>query len=241
MKRSSWSAIGVLLWMSGCESAPQAPQPLTPPPPGDDHFAAAGALHQAIVRGRLSDARDAAHALANAHVTEHTGWRPYVDDLRSAARRIEHTGDLAVAGAELGGLGRTCSTCHQVFDARPAFSIGSAPADDGTLASQGRRHEWAAARLWEGVTGPADASWAAGARVMAETELDLRTTVHEKPNADVFELGERLRDQGARAAGSRDRVERAVMYGEMMTACAGCHRIVRPEPVAPAQQPVARR
>ena len=76
---------------------------------------------------------------------------------------------------------------------------------------------------------------------MAETELDLRTTVHEKPNADVFELGERLRDQGARAAGSRDRVERAVMYGEMMTACAGCHRIVRPEPVAPAQQPVARR
>src|SRR5688500_9897606 len=162
--------------MSGCESAPHATQAMAPAPLADDHFAAAGALQQAVVQGRLADARDAAHVLANAHVTEHTGWQPYVEDLRSAARRIERSKDLASAGAELGSLGAACSTCHQVFDARPVFAIGSAPADDGTFASQMRRHAWAAARLWEGVIGPADASWEAGARLVADTELDLAST-----------------------------------------------------------------
>jgi hypothetical protein len=67
---------------------------------------------------------------------------------------------------------------------------------------------------------------------MATSRLDVAATVHEKPNADVIAFAERLRGQADRAQTITDRTARARFYGEMMTTCASCHTIVRPNPVA---------
>ncbi len=196
------------------------------------HVDAITALQAAVVDGRLADARLHAEWLAEHEMAAPAQWRPYIDKMRDAAVRIAHASDVASAGAGLGELGHACASCHLAFDARLAFSYRTAPGDEHTLADQMLRHRWAAARLWEGVFGPSDAQWNAGARVTSNLQLDLAATVHEAPNADVFAFGEQLREQGDRARTITAAGDRARFYGELMATCAGCHAIVRPSPVA---------
>ncbi|HEX5061916.1 MAG TPA: hypothetical protein VFV99_21255 [Kofleriaceae bacterium] len=192
------------------------------------HLEEAAALQAAIARGWLVDARERARWFASHDMEAPPSWQPYLDDMRYAAMRIARARDVATAGAQIGLLGRACGACHEANAATPAFQYDPPPTDDATLEAQMRRHQWAAARMWEGVVGPADAAWQDGARVMATTRLDVARTAHEKPNADVFELAERLRDQATQALTMTARDARARFYGEMMETCASCHSIVRP-------------
>lgn len=199
------------------------------------HFEAAAALQTAIAHGRLVDARDRAHWFASHEMDAPLSWRPYLDEMRYAALRIERARDVATAGAQIGLLGRACGACHEAHAAKPAFRYELPPSNDTTLDAQMHRHQWAAARMWQGVVGPADQAWQDGARVMATTRLDVAATAHEKPNTETFELAEQLRDQATRALAITDRDEQATFYGEMMETCASCHSIVRPTARAAAR------
>jgi hypothetical protein len=209
-------AIGIVLMTS----TPQLSPPQRP------HFVAAGELQLAVMEGRLADARDLARAIETEPAANDS---PYLAELRVAAQAIERSTDLEAAGAQLGRLARACGSCHEAAGATLRFTFVPAPEARATPAAQMRRHAWAATRLWEGVAGPADASWNAGTAVLASTPFDVAATVHEKPNVEVFERAETLREQ-ARVAGSVARDDRAALYGEMMVGCAGCHAIARPHP-----------
>ena len=201
-----------------------------------DHFAAATDLQRAVITGRLSKARELAKWLATHPMGEPDGWAPYLEEMRYAARQIESAPDVPAAGGQLGRLGRACSACHEAQHAKLSFTASAPPPAGNTLEAQMRRHRWAAERMWEGVIAPSEARWRAGARVLAMTPLDVRRTAHAKPNVEVVELAERLRDAGRRAGELRDHDARAVFYGEMMATCAGCHSIVRPRPVVEARR-----
>lgn len=196
------------------------------------HRDAAGELQAAIADGRLVDARELATWFATHEMEVLPDWRPYLEDMRTAALQIAHAGDLSTAGRHIGKLGGACSACHVAQGARLAFAPAAPPHDDGTLESQMERHRWAAARLWEGLVGPADERWLEGARAMMTAPLDVAGSTHGKPNVEVVELGERLRDQARAAAELTSRSGRAQLYGEMMHTCASCHQIVRYAPVA---------
>ncbi|HEY5924172.1 MAG TPA: hypothetical protein VIV11_20985 [Kofleriaceae bacterium] len=200
------------------------------------HFGAAVELQAAIVHGRLGEARDTARWFATHDMDVPVTWRPYVDEMRDSAMRITRARDVESAGVQIGRLGRACSACHEAQHARPAFAYTPAPLDDATLEAQMVRHQWAAARLWEGLVGPADQLWDEGARVMATSQLDIAKSGHAKPNADVAELAERLREQTMQAIATTDRTARAALFGEMMGTCASCHSIVRPAPVVGARR-----
>lgn len=200
------------------------------------HLAAAEALQAAIADGRLIDAREQAAWLVGHPMDAPPSWTPYIDQMRFAAMRIEHARDVADAASQIGHLGRACSSCHEAHGARPAFAYEPPPEDDATLDAQMARHQWAAARLWEGLVGPADQLWAEGAHVLATARLDIARSAHEKPNADVIELAERLRDQAREAVTLTQRDARAEWFGAMMGTCASCHSIVRPAPVVSARK-----
>lgn len=245
MRRTRWLAVGLALAACHCESGPApARKPAVPilesvpaAAPGmrkhmAAHLDAAAGLQAAIAQGRLSDARDQAAWFATHDMDVPLEWRPYVDEMRYAALRIKGADDLATAGLSLGRLGRACGACHEAMSARPALAYAPPPADGNTLDAQMERHQWAAARLWEGVIGPADRLWLEGARVMTTTRFDIARSVHEKPNADVLELAERLHEQAKQAITLTDAAARAQHYGEMLDTCASCHSIVRTRPVA---------
>lgn len=246
--RTTWLVLALAVLTCSCESGPTAP--IAPPaPPADQtaarqaelrdhmrvHFEAASEMQRAIAHGRLSEARDLAAWLGRHYMDTLDGWQPYVDEMQIAARGIEVARDVSAAGAQLGRLGRACSSCHEARGAQIAFPLTAPPPEGAGLEPQMRRHQWAAARLWEGVIGPSDASWTAGARMMATTPIDVMATAHEKPNAEVVELAERLRARATFAVDLRDRDVRAATYGEMMATCAGCHAVVRSGPVVDAR------
>ena len=78
------------------------------------------------------------------------------------------------------------------------------------------RHLWAAARLWEGLIGGVDDAWSQGLDVLAATPL---------PAAELGAAREPLGKQLQKiAAGARKGTsDHAVVYGELLTTCAGCH------------------
>jgi hypothetical protein len=243
MQRTTWIAVGLAIAACHCESAPtpagRAATPREQAPAATPlirrhmavHYAAASELQAAIAQGRLADARDQAYWFATHEMDGPANWRPYIDELRGAAMSIWRAHDVPTAGAQLGRLGRACSSCHEAEGGTVAFARAPIPADDDTVELQMALHQWAAARLWEGVIGPSDERWQQGARVMATGHFDAAKSVHEKPNVDVIELAERLRAQANEASTITDRSARAAFFGDMMETCASCHSIVRPSPV----------
>ena len=189
------------------------------------HFEAAVEVQRAVAHGQLTTARDTASWLV-AHAA------PRTDDLIAAARQISEARDVSAAGARTGELAYACSTCHLASTARPTFRFPPEPEAVPGIEAQMQRHQWAAARLWEGVIGPDDAAWFAGARAMATATIDLAATTHAKPNSDVVGYAETMRELATRATETSNRRARAELYGAMLNTCASCHAVVRPNTVA---------
>lgn len=239
--RPTWLVLATLT--CACQSGPSpvpGPEP-TPAHPAEfranmrSHFEAAGEMQRAIVQGRLAEARELAGWLGQHYQDEREGWQSYAEELQIAARGVEVAQDVPTAGHQLGRLGRACSSCHEARGASVAFAVTTAPVDVAGPVAQMRRHQWAAARLWEGVIGPSDESWNAGARVMSTTRLDILVNPQGKPNAEVVELAERLRVRAASAIGFQNHDIRAALYGEIMVTCASCHAVLRSGPVVEAR------
>ncbi len=220
-----WLAIGLVL--ASCETLPQtAPDrpEARPSPHSAEQLNAAADLQRAVVEGRLSAARDNAVVL---------GQMPAI---KPSADRIAGGDDLATVGGELGDVGQACGTCHAINGVQGDPGAGPPPANGDTLVEQMHRNAWGATRMWQGISGPGDRAWTEGAEIIAETPLDIASAMHEKPNAEAFELAEQLRGQAERAGSMHDLESRAKLYGEMMQTCASCHRIMRPAPVIDTQR-----
>jgi cytochrome c553 len=190
------------------------------------HFEAARELQRAVAQGRLSDARDLASWLE-------LKAEPRTSELTAAARRIHDAPDLQTAAALTGTLASACSGCHEANRAAPVFVIPAEPPDGASIEAQMLRHQWAAARLWEGLIGPNDDAWYSGVRVMEGAKIDLRWTTNAKPNPDAAAHAQTLRDLTAKAQNVEGRTARAGLFGAMLYTCASCHAIVRPNPAAP--------
>jgi cytochrome c556 len=247
MIRSHTMVIVLALTACHCESTSPRPATRQPAPPITqtmrdqmhmaEHLQSARALQQAIAHGRLRDARELAAWFASHPMREQAPFQKHVMAMRGAALRIHDAQDVATAGGELGRLGTACASCHLEAGVTPTFTYGGPPREmEDSLEAQMERHEWAAIRLWEGVIGPSEREWSEGATVLAVDSVDVSKMTHEKPNADVVSLAERLQQQARQALTLDDPGERARFYGEMMTTCASCHQIVRPHPIAHAHE-----
>lgn len=229
-----WLGLAVVV-ACNCESGPDGGPAATPISNTSDaellqrrmraHHEAATYLQRAVVHGRLMDARTSA-AWINANAN------PRTDELLTAAYQIEQARDLETIAALTGDLAAACGSCHQERGATPFIRMPPEPAAVPGLPAQMQRHEWAAARLWDGVIGPSDEAWYAGARAMGEATIDLAATTHAKPNEEVVALAERMHELAARAKNTNRLADRSVLYGEMLQTCASCHAIVRPRVIA---------
>lgn len=198
------------------------------------HFAAVSELQRAIVRGYLDEAKKLARWILEHSEKVPEKWQPFVDELHAAAREVAGAPDLPTAGRLAARLGRACSRCHEDLTAVVSFTWSPAPDDEPVLRTQMLRHQWAAARLWEGLVGPSDEMWTQGATVLASTRLDLGTATTaaaaELDRADVSALTAKVRELATRAGQLAEQDARARLYGDLLVTCASCHQLVRPRP-----------
>ena len=148
--------------------------------------------------------------------------------LRAAAEQVVAAPDLPAAAAATAQLGAACASCHDERGAIVAFAWTELPADEPALARQMQRHQWAAARLWEGLVAPADELWRSGADTLATLRLDVGALATGADGPAVTAALDRLRTLAAQAKTTADQPGRVELYHQLLTTCVGCHAAVRP-------------
>jgi hypothetical protein len=141
-----------------------------------DHFVIATWSRDALINGDLTALREPLEALATYDYRSVApgGWMSHVAKMQQAAHVTSAAQTMEVAAIGVATMARTCAECHVASGRGPVFAGGEDEGDaqkTDTLGERMRRHMWAADRLWEGLTGPAEDSWTAGAAVLARAPL----------------------------------------------------------------------
>ena len=132
-----------------------------------ERLTAAKAIQVAIALGDLERARAEAHRITTQDEPDFLPeWQPYLDDIRRAAAQIEVSADSETAAKTMAQLGRECARCHEAAHAQITFAREPEPTNTPKLGAQMASHQWAAARMWEGIIGSSTDRWLAGARTL---------------------------------------------------------------------------
>ena len=188
-------------------------------------FASAKSIQVAIAVADLERAHSEARSLAAASDPDLLpDWRPFLDGVRAAATDVATTKDTIGAARASARLGAACARCHLASKARVVFPREDVPALDGKLGDRMMRHQWAAAQMWQGLIGPDDSRWQAGARELADAPLTITAESGELGIADDVA---RTRALATRAMRTGDQLERSGLYGDLLASCAHCHATIR--------------
>ncbi len=190
------------------------------------HFDLAVEARDHAVRGALDDFRRVARDLAELEPA-----RDLPDELllqlgpmRYEARAGAEAQSLDEAAVASARIAETCGDCHEANGVGIAdrFTIGGPP-PPGSAARHMAGLDWASRLLWDGLIGPSDRTWTAGAEGLVELGVLPEGLPAGMPPGEVRVAGVRLRQLAERATLTRDPAVRVEVLGEIWTACAGCH------------------
>ena len=232
LNRRSFGRIAVLCLVStaaGCgpSSSPESQTPAVYHM--YDHMARAAAVQQAVVMGHLDAARGPAVWLDN-HLQDDDlpgNTVAYVAQMRTAAGQIALAPTVEEAGVHLGEMGVACGACHQALTLDVQVNWRPLPPSDGEVEAHMIHHQWAMDRLWEGLMGPSDEAWKAGADALSEPGLHISRTTAEAGRRHRAESWDALAHRlGETANSGLSAPEKAELYGELIGACYGCHQLL---------------
>ncbi|HZD05581.1 MAG TPA: hypothetical protein VE173_11695, partial [Longimicrobiales bacterium] len=192
----------------------------------EDFGSVAEDMRAAAVAGDVLGVRAAARELSERGGVEGISpeARPLLVELRRTARAIEGETDPVEAFRMTAALARRCGACHGEVGA-DALSLHSRGERSDVPASHEARLTWAVSRLWDGLAGPSDAAWRAGASAVADSAAfgsAFRRRLGDPGGADVaLERLERLSRAAKEASAGSE--ERTRVLGEVVATCAGCH------------------
>jgi hypothetical protein len=197
-----------------------------------EHFTRAGQLYAAVAAGNLDSVRDRAQAILDHESGEGLPARSmgYVDELRSFTSLAARAPDVESAAIAVARVGAACGACHTALKEGPRYHPDqlTPPPDEAAVAGRMHRHRWAADRLWEGLIGPSDASWRAGALVLRDAALHTDALTRDVAQYEqVTKLAWTVHEIGARADLETDWRRRSALYGELLGTCARCHSLLR--------------
>jgi hypothetical protein len=191
-------------------------------------FSAAGAMLQAIERGDLDATHTSAGVLAaTAEPAALPAWQPYFESIERAAQDVESAGNLSAAASAGALLGMRCASCHMAIKARIQFASEPRPPDEPRLAQQMQGHQWAATQMWEGLIGPSDERWMAGAQALLTVPLGIVAQSGISGFPDDVDDEARVRMLGRRALTAGPNSARADVFGDLLASCAHCHAVLR--------------
>jgi mono/diheme cytochrome c family protein len=197
-----------------------------------EHFVRAGQLYAAVAGGDLDSVRHRAQDILDHETGEGLPARSlrYVDELRSFTSLAARAPDVESAASAVARVGAACGACHTSLRTGPRYpegTRGGPPPAEHDVAGRMRRHRWAADRLWEGLIGPSDEAWRAGAQVLRDAALYTDALTQDVAQYEqVTKLAWTVHEVGARADVMRDRHQRAELYGQLLGTCARCHALL---------------
>ena len=194
------------------------------------HYQRVGEVQAALIRGDLATARAAARWVAEHDEVSGLpdAGTPWLAAMRSEARAVVGASTEVLAAGAAARMGKTCGDCHRAVRQGPRMVVMAPPPETRTaMSTHVVRHQWAADRMWDGLIGPSDSAWNAGAAVLGEqpiyqADVGMRTGRF----AEAEEMAQRVVALGYRARASADGFERASIYGEFLASCAACHTAV---------------
>jgi cytochrome c553 len=119
-------------------------------------------------------------------------------------------------------MARVCGECHEKTHGGPALPPPPDSADyydADTLDERMGRHMWASELLWEGLTGPSDVSWKAGADRLIQAPAQLDDVLPVNFDGEL----RRVQAIGQSASEASTLTARADVYGLLIATCAQCH------------------
>lgn len=190
----------------------------------EGHYETAILGHDALIRGDLEEMRSRLGRLVKQELPASApeSWRPLHARLHKAARSASGISDLESAGSVMGDVAEACGACHAALGVGNIYYWPAPPDEDDELKTAMRTHQWASERLWEGVTGPLKEAWPRGAEALADIRLFGEEGKSVKGSLQALEA--ELREIGRRAKATKGLHKRAVVYGQLLTTCPGCHR-----------------
>jgi mono/diheme cytochrome c family protein len=195
------------------------------------HFAAADDIQAAVVDGDLGAVREPANWLAEHDIPSlPEGSETYLAEMQDFARQAGQATSLVDAAHAMGGIAKTCGTCHQKNIAEPLTKWTGSLHQGEDVATHMTRHAWAAGRMWEGLVLPSDDKWTKGAKALEEAPLAPEAVAGTSSEdvairKEVELLAKRCHAIGSKAEGVTDATERANLYGELLATCANCHKL----------------
>lgn len=190
------------------------------------HFDRAGEVHDALVRGDLPRAKEAADWIVTHQDLSGSPASPpeFQSAMERYAAQVSVAQDLQDAAVAAAHMGRACGDCHRSNRVEPRFLIGTAPPGGSGPEAEMARHVWASERMWEGLVGPGDHAWRSGAEALRSGWLDPQQVVSnpgDRPR--IRELVRQVYDLGSRAQSTSDPEARAELYGAFLNTCHECH------------------
>jgi cytochrome c553 len=193
-----------------------------------EHFGRAKMVHTSVMYGDLALARDAARGLASGPEPGGLppGSEPFILELREAAASAAMAQDFAGAALAAGWMARTCGECHQAQHVELKPGVSSRPEGPRELTAHMQRYRWAVDRMWEGVIGPSEASWAAALAVLESEPPDV-TELVDRGVGYAAALAQRVPELAREGRSAGDVSPRSEVFGQLLAACADCHEQAR--------------
>lgn len=188
------------------------------------HFQEAQELRAGAIFGDIVRIRTAGQFLADEESMPDMpiGSARYLGVLREAGAVAAYAsdGEGRLAAAE---VARACGSCHQRYEVGPRFAVG-APEPGETVSSHMARQARISRLLWDGLIGPSDITWAAGALELAQGPEFPPEISQLVPNRTLPLVARaRLERLGSRAERTTDPAERAAVLADVWGVCSGCH------------------
>jgi hypothetical protein len=182
------------------------------------HYTQVGEIQDAVMRGDLDATRGPARWLATHQGDEYgAGGEEALEKMRTEARIIGGQRDILEIGRAVARMGAACGSCHSTTGGGPDITVGEPPPSSTNPGPHMARHAWGAERLWEGLFGPSDAAWAAGAGALSSMPLDFGA------NDQANRLARRVHELSRTARTVRAPADRARLYGDFLETCSLCH------------------
>jgi len=199
------------------------------------HYQRVAEVRMAVIRGDLAHAKTAAQTIAeggDAPTGLPSNAVRFIADVQTHAWEVVDADNLAGGAFGTGRMAGACGACHRIVGRGPHYAVVSRPAaGSGELSSAMQLHYWAADRMWDGLIGPSDSSWAAGALALSDVpQFQHGIHVAAADSADVEALAQRLHQLAVRAQLAASRLAREEVYGEFLETCASCHQLTHGGP-----------